>query len=144
MVRLLSADEVKILVVQWKEAFAQDRQGARIKDYLWHIFAAERHPNVSGAEALSQYEQQEAPEYLVMADESDLGFATVLRPQWCSLPDYYVFAANFAWTMAFTHEDGWCGPYFARHRDYAALNDANLAAMRKAREREEARLKGWG
>jgi hypothetical protein len=48
-----------------------------------------------------------------------------------------------AWTMAFTHEDGWLGPYFARHASYQNLNAENLAMIRKAKKAEEARLKGW-
>lgn len=65
------------------------------------------------------------------------------RPENCSLADYYVFPPNLAWTMAFTHEDGWLGPYFARHRDFEALDRENDARVRKEREAEAARLKGW-
>ena len=28
--------------------------------------------------------------------------------------DAYVFPPDLAWTMVFTHEDGWLGPYFSR------------------------------
>jgi hypothetical protein len=45
--------------------------------------------------------------------------------------------------MAFTHEDGWLGPYFARHASYQGLNAENLAKILKAKKAEEARLKGW-
>jgi hypothetical protein len=38
-----------------------------------------------------------------------------------SLPDFensgqdiYVWPNGLDWTMAFTHEDGWLGPYFSR------------------------------
>ena len=45
--------------------------------------------------------------------------------------------------MAFTHEAGWLGPYFARHRDFATLDAENQAKLRKVQERAEARAKGW-
>jgi hypothetical protein len=45
--------------------------------------------------------------------------------------------------MAFTHEDGWLGPYFARHERFSELNRENEMKIRKAREAEVARLKGW-
>jgi hypothetical protein len=45
--------------------------------------------------------------------------------------------------MAFTHEAGWLGPYFAKHEQYATLNSDNQAKIRKAKEAELANLKGW-
>ena len=61
--------------------------------------------------------------------------------------DYCVFPANLAWTMAFTHEDGWLGPYFARHPDYEALTRQaarqQLAAARKAQQLEWAKKMGY-
>jgi hypothetical protein len=45
--------------------------------------------------------------------------------------------------MAFTHEEGWLGPYFARHPAFARLNVENVAAVRKAEEAAVAKLKGW-
>jgi hypothetical protein len=45
--------------------------------------------------------------------------------------------------MAFTHEDGWLGPYFARHERFSELNRDNEMKIRKACEAEAARLKGW-
>jgi hypothetical protein len=45
--------------------------------------------------------------------------------------------------MAFTHEDDWLGPYFARHPHYDQLNRQNLQALRKAEQAAFAKLKGW-
>ncbi len=45
--------------------------------------------------------------------------------------------------MALTHEDGWLGPYFAQHPEYDRLNEANQLKLRKLRERDAARNKGW-
>ena len=74
---------------------------------------------------------------------SRTAFVTDQRPTNCYLSDWYVFPENFAWTMAFTHEDGWLGPYFARHERFSELNRENEMKIRKAREAEVARLKGW-
>lgn len=61
--------------------------------------------------------------------------------------DYCVFPANLAWTMAFTHEDGWLGPYFAKHPDYSKLiaQEAELHSIRQRKNREIKRAKqnGW-
>lgn len=138
-----SEDEAAQMVSHWLEAFGMNRQGVNAKAYLWHVFSGARYPSASGAEALAQYSQQVASEYVVLSNDRRLAFATDLRPESCSLSDYYVFPSNMAWTMAFTHEDGWLGPYFARHGSFADLNEANLAKVQKCREAEEARLKGW-
>jgi hypothetical protein len=69
------------------------------------------------------------------------------RPQACNLTDSYVCPPTRAWTMAFTHEDGWLGPYFAVHPDDEALNKKNLKQVhdteRKQHEVARARSKGW-
>jgi hypothetical protein len=62
--------------------------------------------------------------------------STDVLPASSSWSDYYVFPPDFAWTMAFTHEAGWLGPYFARHPDYERLH-------RKAQKAAVAREKGW-
>lgn len=45
--------------------------------------------------------------------------------------------------MAFTHEQGWLGPYFAKHPDYARLDAANRARIRKREDAARARERGW-
>ena len=64
-------------------------------------------------------------------------FATDLLPEHCVYSDFYVFPKNMAWTMAFTHEDGWIGSYFAKHPDYDALNAKNIARIRKNKDIKE-------
>jgi hypothetical protein len=138
-----SSDEVSELLALWLDAFGKNRHGVNSNTYLWHIFSGDRYPNVSGAEALTQYKQQQAPEYVVLSNDRKVAFATDSLPEKCSLHDYYVFPRNLAWTMAITHEDGWLGPFFARHASFTVLNDANLASLKKTQEAEAARLKGW-
>ncbi|CAN7510398.1 DUF4275 family protein [Pseudoduganella sp. LjRoot289] len=140
-----SEREAAALAAQWLEAFGKHRDGVSAKSYLWHVLAAGCHPSVRGADALAQYRLHAAPGYIVLSNSRDHAFTTDLLPESCALQDYYVFPANMAWTMAVTHEDGWNeGPYFARHRDYAALNEANLALLRQRQQLEQARLEGWG
>ncbi len=141
--RVLSALEVSALADAWLEVFAKNRRGANTKAYLWHTFSANRYPSAMGKEALAQYELQIASEYIVLSNDRDVAFVTDQRPTNCYLSDWYVFPENFAWTMAFTHEDGWLGPYFARHERFSELNRENELKIRKAREAEAARLKGW-
>mgnify|MGYP001439648782 CR=1 FL=1 len=140
----LSEPEVKELVERWLEIFGKDRQGANTKAYLWHVFSSDRYPSVSGTAALNEYRFQKACEYIVLSNDRDDAFTTEVLPEKCSFSDFYVFPPNLAWTMAFTHEDGWLGPYFARHPDYVRLNQGNLARLQKAQEAAAARAKGWG
>ena len=143
VVRHATQDEATALAAQWLEAFGAKRQGVNVRAYLWHIFSASRYPSLSGAQAMAEYEKQVALEYIVLSNDRKTAFVTDALPQSSSLADYYVFPANFAWTMAFTHEDGWLGPYFARHGDFTALNEFNLERVRKLGQAEAARLKGW-
>ena len=141
--RRYSQDESANLAAKWLDAFGSNRQGVNAKAYLWHVFSGARYPSVSGAAALTQYRDQVAPEYIVLLNDRKFAFVTDALPETCSFSDFYVFPANLAWTMAFTHEDGWLGPYFARHSGYTILNEVNMASLQKAREAEAARRKGW-
>lgn len=143
VLRRFDTEETAALVEQWLAAFGTNRHGVNAGAYLWHIFSAERFPSSSGDAALAMYAAQVADEYIVLSNDRKQSFTTDLRPELCALSDWYAFPASLAWTMCFTHEDGWLGPYFAMHADYAARNQANIAKLRKAREIEEAKRKGW-
>lgn len=141
--RAFEKAEVAELVALWLAAFGANRHGVSARAYMWHVFSFERYPSVSGVVAHSEYEKHVAPEYIVLSNERDVALETDVRPVLCSLSDYLVFPRNLAWTMAFTHEDGWLGPYFARHKMFSTLNAANLAQVQKRREAEQAKLKKW-
>lgn len=143
VLRKYSKQEASELASQWLETFGKNKLGVGTKSYLWHVFSYERYPSLSGTEAKSIYKQQVAPEFIVLSNERDFAFATGLLPEECALRDFLVFPPNFAWTMAFTHEDGWLGPYFAKHELYSALDAENKAKVRKAKEAEMAKQKGW-
>jgi hypothetical protein len=143
IIRTYAEADAVALAAQWLDTYGKNRRGANTKAFMWHVFSGSLFPSLSGAAALAEYEKQVAHECVVLSNARDAAFVTDQRPSDCSLFDYLVFPANLAWTMAFTHEDGWLGPYFARHPKYDSLNAANLARMRKEREAEVARTKGW-
>ncbi|WP_431265647.1 DUF4275 family protein [Roseateles chitinivorans] len=144
ILRELPEAEAAALAASWLDVFARGVHGMRLKAYLWHVFSGGGYECLSGKEALTAYAAREAPEYLVLSNNRKTAFVTDQRPDWTYMGDYYVFPPNFAWTLAVTHEDGWLGgPYFATHRDGERLHAANLAQIRKRREIEDARAKGW-
>jgi Domain of unknown function (DUF4275) len=136
ILRKFSEEEATQLVTDWLSIFGTNRQGANTKAFLWHIFSGARFPSTEGPAALDEYKQQIGKEFVVLSNDRKQAVLTDLLPSSCSLSDYYVFPLNYAWTMAFTHEAGWLGPYFARHPNYVEMN-------RKAIEAEFARQKGW-
>ena len=138
-----SKAESRKLAQQWLAAFGVDARGANTKAYLWHVFSFERYASASKNEARKLYEQQIAPTYIVLTNDQEEAIETDALASWCSHADFYVSPPNFAWTMAFTHEDGWLGPYFAMHQHYDALHQANLAQIQKNQEIELAKQEGW-
>jgi hypothetical protein len=141
---IFSEAETAEIVDKWLIAFGKNRQGVNSKAYLWHIFCADRYVSLSGDKALTQYKQQvDCDEYIVLSNDRKMAFTTKSRPDYCAMSDYYVFPRNLAWTMAFTHEDGWLGPYFARHANFTLLNEENIRKLKKKKEAEAAKLKGW-
>jgi hypothetical protein len=138
-----SANEVVAWADRWIAAFPADRTGIHANDYLWHIFSYERYPSTSKAEARAAYERQVAPEFVVISNDRDEGLVTRSRPTACSLRDWLVFPTNLAWTMAFTHEDGLLGPYFAQHSRHKELDAANRRLLARQTQLLEAKRKGW-
>lgn len=60
-----------------------------------------------------------------MSNDGGPAIFTDLRPTNLNYHDVYVFPQNIAWTMTFTHKEGWLGPYFAKHAIYSALEKEN-------------------
>lgn len=143
VLRTLPEAEAAALTSAWLQVFRPHREGTNVKRYLWHVFSTSGYQSLSGKAALAAYATREAPEYLVLSNDQRFAFATDQRPDKIDLSDCLVFPPNLAWTMAFTHEDGWLGPYFATHPDVDRLDAANLAQMRKRRELDAASAKGW-
>ena len=142
-----SQSESSRIEEQWMKVYASRRQGLNTKAYKWHVFSGGAYPCLEGDEARSLYDVHAAVEYIILANDFCAALATDERPTRLSLNDVYVFPKNLAWTMAFTHEEGWLGPYFAKHRNYSSLEKENareLAAWKeKQRQIEVAKARGW-
>ena len=138
-----TAKKAASLAEKWIEVFGGDRHGVNTKAYLWHVFSFGRFPAKEGALALEEYDRQICCEFIVLSNDRDLAYVADERPADRPFTDFYVFPPNFAWTMAFTHEDGWLGPYFAYHPRYSELNLENIAKVKKMHEIEHAKKQGW-
>jgi len=138
-----TSNEIASLVQQWLDVFGKDRQGANTKAFLWHIFSYERYPALKGDQAVLEYRQEVCCEFVVLSNDRDEAYLSDVRPDDRPFSDFYVFPPNLAWTMAFTHEEGWLGPYFARHPRYKDLNTVNVAKVKKQQEKEHAKSRGW-
>lgn len=140
-------DEASAWAERWIATYAADAFGANIRDYLWHTFSAGRYPSVCLQEAEDLYRQQTATDIVVLSNDRRSGLLTDALPAGLGYTDCCVFPINLAWTMAFTHEDGWLGPYFAKHPHYARLVaqdvEQHRARQQKARDIERAKREGW-
>lgn len=136
-------DEALALSKRWLSVFGKDRQGVNTNAFMWHVLSSGRYPGVAREAALEAYAAQAGVEFVVLCNDRKRAVLVGRRPEAGLWSDCYVFPPNFAWTMAFTHEDGWIGPLFARHPDYEALDAENQATLRKAQEKDAARQKGW-
>jgi hypothetical protein len=147
--KVFSEAEAEALAKQWLAVYGKDMKGANTEAFMWHVFSGGRYPSLSGEDSLAKYKEQVAPEYIVLSNNKLRAVSTNVLPlpEVCYRRDYYVFPSNLAWTMAFTHESGWLGPYFATHPCYEPLNKKNLEAfrakVRKIQEAEEAKRNGW-
>jgi hypothetical protein len=143
VVQRFAESEAIGLAGDWLKVFGSHRKGVDTEAFLWHIFSAGRFPSIRGAAAIEEYQRQTGVEFVILSNDRKIAFLTDRLPEASSLADYYVFPPNLAWTMAFTHEDGWLGPYFAKHPDFRELNEINQSKVRKMLEAEAAKRKGW-
>lgn len=141
--REFTSGEIASLVQQWLDVYGRDRQGVDARAYMWHIFSSGRYPALEGEQALAEYGRQICCEFVILSNDLDEAYLADSRPEDRPFSDFYVFPPNLAWTMAFTHEEGWLGPYFAQHPHYADLNPANIARVKKQEEIAHARSQGW-
>ena len=147
ILRRFTEQETRKLLDEWVSVYAKNARGANIEAFLWHTFSWGAFPSVCKREAELRYGEQVAPEVVVMANDGVSSLLTDSLPTQCNVSDYLVFPRNLAWSMAFTHEDGWLGPYFAKHPGYDSLAADNVRRsrdlQRKALEAERARREGW-
>jgi len=138
----LAGAEAEALAKAWLNVFGRQPAPA-MSQYMWHVFSYGSYPSVALETAQRAFAECGSPEYVVLSNERKQAIVTDQKPSSCSLSDYYVFPKNLAWTMAITHEDGWLGPFFAKHPEFSKLNETNLRSLRKAEEAAEARRKGY-
>jgi len=143
VIRQYSETEANALATEWLAVFGANGHTVNTNAFLWHVFSADCYPCISGVAAIDAYQRQLGVEFVVLSNDRKLAFVTDKLPESSSLPDYYVFPPNLAWTMCFTHEDGWLGPYFARHPEWAQLDQINQATLQKSRKKAEARRNGY-
>jgi hypothetical protein len=147
ILRRFTAQETRQLVDAWIDSYARNAREANIRAYLWHAFSSGAYPSVCREEAMRCYAEHTASELLVVSNDRRSAVLTDALPTRCNVPDYLVFPPSLSWTMAFTHEDGWLGPYFAKHADHEALvlNDSrrSRALQGRRQELERARREGW-
>ncbi len=137
------AEETARLVQSWLDVFGRNRQGLNTEAYLWHVFSSGRIPCSSGEKARRNYAAEICCEFVILSNDLKKAVGTDIKPEKPPFSDCYVFPPNLAWTMAFTHEDGWLGPYFARHPRYSEINPVNIAKVRKREEMARAKAQGW-
>ena len=112
------------LMQEWRQVYAAALHAATGKwaqpDYEWHVFSFGYARALDGEKAAAAYESLERPPaFIVCPEEDDDGPA--FRVTGGKLPnlratgmDVYRWPEDLAWTMAYTHEDGYFGPYFSR------------------------------
>lgn len=143
VLEILKEEEAARVIEDWLGIFARKRLGCRIKDYKWHLFSGGFYDAEEGSKAEVAYRSHVAENYLVIDNDESVVLLTDQRPEKVGLSDYYVCPCNMAWTMAFTHEDGWLGPYFAKHPQYEQLEHDNLAYFEKVKQIEHTKKMGW-
>lgn len=143
----LGHDVIKTIERDWVSNFCgiskNEKEDIHLDQYKWHAFSYEKYPSSNGKEALDLYYNHKALSYIVLPElqmySKEIAFITNILPDYECLDvttDFYVFPKNMAWTMAFTHEQGWLGPFFAKNKNYEKLNNKNNQAI-------NAKYQGW-
>ena len=116
--QLVPFQETVDLQQLWRETFAQRVHDATGKwthlQFDWHAFSYEFVYCLERDKARSAYGGQIVSQVVVlpnMNEELACRCKTSVLPNLDGL-DAYVCDPGLAWTMVFTHEIDWCGPYF--------------------------------
>jgi len=143
VIRQYAEAEAHALATAWLAVYGVNGHAVHTKAFLWHVFSADCYPSIRGVAAIEAYKLQSGVEFVVLSNDRTVAFVTDQLPESSSLSDYYVFPPNMAWTMCFTHEDGWLGPFFARHPEWEQLDQINQSTLLKSRKKADARRKGY-
>jgi hypothetical protein len=118
----ISRQEKQQLQQQWRATFAFSlrTQVARRKssDRDWHVFSTKQAVCREGAIAINLYSRVIASDFFIIPEDDalpGLRCTADAPPDLSPLQlDLYVSPPDFIWTMVFTHEQPWHGPYFAQ------------------------------
>jgi len=118
----ISRQEKPQLQQQWRATFAlrPKTQASRRQssDRDWHVFSTKQSVCREGATAVSLYSRIEVPDFFVIPEDDalpGLRCTGATPPDFSSLKrDLYISPPDFIWTMVFTSDQPWHGPYFAR------------------------------
>jgi hypothetical protein len=134
-------------VARWRDVYASEKRASGLSRFLWHTFSEGMYPSVAGQAAETLYQEHHFSHVIILSNDRKTAFLSAELPVCKYVWDFYVFPPDLAWTMAFTHEDGWLGPYFAKHPNYEALvqkaKQQRQVADRKAQELQRAKQQGW-
>lgn len=115
-VRICDESERGKTIDSWFEKLGDNSTRRRKGELNWYCFYREDHKALEGAKAFEAYQQQWLA-LIVIFDESE-GWLIECEvkefPDFSTLQqDIYVFHHNMKWTMVFTHEQPYDGPFFA-------------------------------
>ncbi len=127
---------------KWEKAFCpfsrSEKRNIRFDKFKWHVFSSGLYESSCENQAIEDLKSHYSSEYYVIPEFSiwrnEVAFILNALPESKLIglkKDFYIFPKNLAWTVAFTHEDDYCGPYFAKHKDYLELNKKNLKCKNK-------------
>jgi len=118
----LSREEAAAWRDRWRRVYAAPTKRVTGRwangGYDWHGFSFEYAASVSLERAKAAYGELAPGPFIVLPDgpsnRDALGVVGHGVLPMLSGSDNLVFSPDLAWTMAFTHEDDWLGPYFSR------------------------------
>ena len=120
---LLTTSNRRELIQGWREVYAVGLHAATGKwiklGYDWHVFSYGHARALARNQAEAVYAQLPRENRTIVCPHDNRlsayeivgGHPPDFRTQGL---DITIWSADLAWTMAFTHEDGWLGPYFSR------------------------------
>jgi hypothetical protein len=117
----LSLEQTQSMRDAWRRVYARPLKrdlGVWIRaGFDWHVFSYEHTYALERDAATTAYRAENCKELIVFSnDERDLGCRVRLAspPPLDDEQDVYISPPDFSWTMVFTHEKNWFGPYFSR------------------------------
>jgi hypothetical protein len=122
IVHVLDDREAGAFQQRWRETYCRqlhaDEGSWSVGGFDWHVFSGGFARRIADGAALEAFRAEPDGEVVVVSSwtkESPEGWVLARKPQLEELRrDLTVSPRSLAWTMAFTHEHGWLGPYFSR------------------------------